>query len=294
MSFGGSDLKTTVYLDVLFLLNLFVSYLLLKATARMINIHTSKGRMIAGSLLGGLYSLIILFEIDAWLLVILKVVMGASLVVTVFFRRGEWRRFLKISLCFFLANFLFAGFMLALWLFAPMEGMQFKNGVAYFDISAMTLAFSTTVAYLIITLFSRLWNKRTGANELSELRISLFGREVTMTAFADSGNKLSDIFSGLPVIVCEYDAVAGLFPEKLKGFFESPTDFSFDGLESSSLRIRLKMIPIQMAAGEGTLPAVKPDSIAVNGSPRTAVIAVTREQLSDGGFQAILNPALLE
>ena len=286
-------METTVYLDILFLLNFFVTYLLVNATARIMNIHTKKRRIFFGALLGGVYSLLILFDLNNLELIVIKILMGASLVFTVFFHQNEWRRFLKTGLCFFVVNFVFAGFMIAVWLFFPAKGMQYKNGVAYFDISALTLALSTAAAYLIITLFTYILNKRTASKELIELRFSFQGREISLMGFTDSGNKLCDIFSGLPVIVCEYQAAESLFPEKIKGFFENPGGFSFEGLAQSSYQTMFRIIPITMAAGQGALPAFKPDRITINGAEKEAVVAITKEKLSDGGFQAILNPALL-
>ena len=38
------------------------------------------------------------------------------------------------------------------------------------------------------------------------------GHTVCLRAIYDSGNTLKDLFSGAPVIVCAYEALAGLFP----------------------------------------------------------------------------------
>lgn len=287
-------MRITIYLDILFLLNFFVTFLLLKSTARLANDAPRKHRLFLGSLLGGVYSLLILFDVRPALLVVLKLAMGASLLLTVFFRRGQGRRLGKTALLFCLVNFIFAGFMYALWMFAPPDGMNWKNGVAYFNVSALSLAISTSVAYLLLTLFSLVLNKRTRTNELSELTLGLLGRQVRLTAFTDTGNKLTDIFTGLPVIVCEYSAVEALFPERVRGFFENPGSFSFEGVEAGSYAKLFRVLPVDTSAGDGLLPAFRPDRTAVNGHEVQAVVAVTRRALSDGNFRALLHPALLE
>ena len=286
-------MQTTIYLDVLFLLNLFVTYLLLMATARLLYAAYRKWRVLCGALLGGAYSLLILFDLHPAELCINKLLMGASLVFAVFWKRRQWLYFGKIALCFVVVNFLFAGFMTALWLFAAPSGMQFSNGVVYFDISALTLAVSTAAAYLVITLFTAVWNRRTRKSELIDVTLSWEGRQALIRCFTDTGNQLCDIFTGLPVIVCEYASVAPLLPEKLRPFFCSPASFPFEKLEGSAYPKKLKVIPIRAASGEGSLPAFQPDDVQIGEKHVRAVIAVTGRSLSDGSFQGILNHALL-
>lgn len=127
-----------------------------------------------------------------------------------------------------------------------------------------------------------------------ETTITLRGRQVALTGFVDTGNKLCDIFTGLPVAVCEYDAVKELFPERVRGFFRDPTGFSFERVEDSSLKTLLRVIPVSAVSGSSSLPAFKPDELATDGVSRQAVIAVTTQPLSDGSFHALLSPALTE
>lgn len=286
-------MKTTIYLDVLVLLNVFVSWFLFLSTAKLCAVRANRWRLLAGCLLGGAYSLIILISLSPLELAAVKLLMGASLVFTVFFQRGRWRLFAKTALWFFLVNFIFAGFMFALWTFAAPAGMAYHNGVAYFNISALTLALSTVAAYLVITLVTFLLNRRSRKGELAELLLELDGRQVLLGGFLDTGNKLTDVFTGLPVVVAEYGAVESLLPERVRGFFRSPGSFSFDGLEDSCWRTQLRVIPVSAVSGAGSLPAFRPDRLTVNGVECRAIVAVTPEKLSDGSFQALLHTNLL-
>lgn len=286
---------TTIYLDVLILLNIFVSFFLFQATARLMNLRLGKWRLLAGSLLGGVYSLLILFELNSLELALVKVAMGVSLVLMVFLHprtAGGAGLFCKTGLCFFLVNFIFAGFMQALWMFAAPAGMAYRNGVAYFNISALTLAASTIAAYLVITLFTHILNKRNRKTELVQVTVSLRGRQVALTAFVDTGNKLCDIFTGLPVVVCEFEAIKEIFPERVRDFFRDPSGFSFERVEDSELATLLKVIPVNAVSGASALPAFKPDDLTADGVSRQVMIAVTVHPLSDGSFHALLNPVL--
>lgn len=281
-------------MDVLVLLNLFVTFFLLRATARLTGRDPRKGRLLLGSLLGGIYSLLILLELSALELTVIKLLMGVSLAFAVFWRPKErWKAFGKTVLCFFLVNFIFAGFMQALWTFAAPAGMAYRNGVAYFNISALTLAASTIAAYLVISLAAFLLNKRSRRQDLAELTVTLRGQQALLTGFVDTGNKLCDVFTGLPVIVCEYQAIQPVLPERIRDFFREPADFSFQGMEESGLTVFMRMIPVEAVSGEACLPGFRPDGLLVDSVPRQAMIAVTNRPLSDGRFQALIGPSLI-
>ena len=279
---------------MLVLLNLFVTFFLLRATARLTGRDPRKGRLLLGSLLGGIYSLLILLELSALELTAIKLLMGVSLAFAVFWRPKErWKAFGKTVLCFFLVNFIFAGFMQALWTFAAPAGMAYRNGVAYFNISALTLAASTIAAYLVISLAAFLLNKRSRRQDLAELTVTLRGQQALLTGFVDTGNKLCDVFTGLPVIVCEYQAIQPVLPERIRDFFREPADFSFQGMEESGLTVFMRMIPVEAVSGEACLPGFRPDGLLVDSVPRQAMIAVTNRPLSDGRYQALIGPSLV-
>ena len=171
--------------------------------------------------------------------------------------------------------------------------MAYRNGVAYFNISALTLAVSTVAAYLLISLAAYLLNKRSRRQDLAELTVTLRGRQALLTGFVDTGNKLCDVFTGLPVLICEYRAIQAVLPERIQGFFQDPAGFSFQGLEDSGLALLLRVIPVEAVNGSSCLPAFRPDGLLVDGVPREAMIAVTGSSLSDGRFQALIGPGLV-
>lgn len=289
-----------IYLDVLILINLFITYFLLKGTARLAQCRPRRWRLFLGSVAGGVYSLLILFDIDQLVLMGFRLAMGASLLFLTFFpgyrrtRQTGWRPFLKTAFYFTAVNFLFAGCMLAVWLFLPIPGMWCRNGVVYFQISALTLALSTIGAYLLLTLAAWLWNRRALPSERAELTVGLNHARIRCDALVDTGNKLVDLFTGLPVIVCEYGAVEPLLPPELRDFYQDPSRAPLDQPDDPRLIRMLRVVPVHMASGEMLLPAFRPDETLVSGRPCQALIAVAAQKLSDGTFQALLPAALQE
>lgn len=279
-------MTTTVYLDVLFLINLYITYILLKASFSLLSIKIKGKRLFFASLIGGLFSLAILLEMSFVELLALRLLMGLSLVF-VSLGKKPFPLFLKASACFYIVNFIFGGFIVLIITFAPINSLSFKNGALYFDVSALTLLISTTLAYFIVSAVSFILNSRNRRSETTEVKISLNGRETSVTALLDTGNKLIDLFSGLPVMVCEKSCLFGMLPKEILA------DLDLTKFPELSKKLGFRLIPVQTVGGKSVLPAIKCDSIELCGESRQAVIAITDRPLSDGSFNAVLNTNLL-
>lgn len=284
-------MRQPIYLDILFLLNMLVTFLLLSAASHLASVRTKRWRMILAVLLGGVFSLLIFVRLNPFESFFVKLTTGFALCAAVFWQKGKVRFFFKCAACFFFASFLFAGFMTAVWLFFPALGMVYRNGVLYFKISAFTLAATSTAAYLMIKLVCRILNRRAGKRMVRRIEITLRQQSVSLTALVDTGNRLCDLFSGLPVVVASYESVKALIPESLQAYFSSGIPPDLSKLSAEELRM-IRMLPVKTVAGEQLLPSFLPDRITVEGEERRAVLAVCKNAVSDGAYEAILNPSL--
>lgn len=108
----------------------------------------------------------------------------------------------------------------------------------------------------------RLAAKR-GGGSFARLSITQAGITRTFRAFIDTGNRLSEPLTGLPV------AVVGC--RALGRYADIP-------------------ISVRTAAGRGTLMAFRPDSVSVNGLPAACLVAVSSAGLE---HEAVIPPALV-
>jgi stage II sporulation protein GA (sporulation sigma-E factor processing peptidase) len=280
----------------LVLLNIYVSYFLFASTKKLLGVFVAKWRMIIGCLVSGAYSLLILFQLNFIEFTVIKLLMGLSLSFIVFFHK-RLRFFLKATLVFFLVNFLFAGLMFCLYYFITPATMIYKNGVVYFNVSALTIATFTIIAYAAITVFTYFLNKRNRKNDCYDVVLSYSGRETMVRALLDTGNKLTDAFSGLPVMVCELKELKSLLPAKLYQYLESPNTAFLETDDQYLIAKKIRMIPVSVVSGTGCLMAFKPDKIVVVQNQMKletdAFVAVTNRKLSDGTFQALISDAML-
>lgn len=264
-----------VYADVLVVVNYIVNLLLLVAAGKLLGAVVSRRRLCAAALLGAVGSLVIFLPyLGFWVQLLYKLTLTLGMTAAAFGVR-PWKRLAKALFVLFTVSFIFAGLMLALsFLLAP-AGMVFYNGVVYFDISALTLLVCTTVAYLLILLFERLFFSRTTEKQLYRLTIFMNGKSISCDGLADTGCNLKEPFSGAPVIVCDGALLAPLLPES--GF---------------------RVIPCQTVTGAGTLRGFQPAKIHIMGGGKDfctsdIYIASGREPIC-GEYQALINPQVVD
>lgn len=257
------------------------------STSKLSGIKISKKRLFATSILGGIFSLIILFNLTNVWQITIKLLMGLLLILIGFIKKDSTKQQItKLILYFTTTNLIYAGIMFSIYIIFAPNIMAYKNGVVYFNITALNLVFSTVIAYISINIIIRTLDKKINPNELAQIQIFFLGREVILTGLIDTGNKLTDIFTGLPVIVCEYDKVCDLFPNKLKEYFKTQ---DIDILSKTSYVTKIKLIPIKVVGYSTILPAFKPDKVIISNINTEVIIAITNERLSNGEFSAIIN-----
>ena len=119
---------------------------------------------------------------------------------------------------------------------------------------------------------------RQGPDDRFQVFFRLGSRQLVLDGLADTGNNLTDTFSGTPVIVCSAAALAPLLdgtpPEQLKGY---------------------RLIPCATITAQGLLPLFRPDEVCI----RNCTTGKSRRvdaMVGIGGTQqnAIFHPQLLE
>jgi stage II sporulation protein GA (sporulation sigma-E factor processing peptidase) len=203
-----------IYIDLLVIINLYITYFLLKGTAVFLHRKIPTGRLLTGAFTGGATSLIILLPPLGMILNSgLKLAAGVIIVLITFgYKSGE--EFRKNLLIFIIINVIFAGATLLLWFFVAPAGMQYNNGFAYFEISFVVLVGTTSAAYGLIRLLRYVLDAKSIADREFSVEITLNGKTAALSAIADSGNLLTDYFSGLPVVICPQAAI--MPPEKFR------------------------------------------------------------------------------
>ena len=262
---------TVIYVDVLFIVNFFITFFLLLVTAKLSKRSEKIWRLVLASFIGGMYSLIILADDLNFAISFLSKLGVAGIMIFAAFKFKGIKAYIKEALIFFFVNFLFVGIIVGLWLIFKPSGIVINNSTVYFNVSAKVLLITALVAYLLSALIIRIYNNKTASKELYSVTVYKNEREIRFFAFADSGNNLKEPFSDSPVIIAE---------KKLFDHIECP-----------------RLIPYSTIGGEGVLSAFKPDKVEIStafGSVTVEEIYVAiSENVKKGEYQGILNPKIL-
>lgn len=274
-----------IYADVLVVVNIYITYLLLKSTALLLKEDPDRIRLVIASFSGGFYSLTVLLPEKFSSVLVAFRILAVGLFVFITFGFKSVKLFIRQGICFLLCSFIFAGLMFALWYFICPSGMYFNGSVAYFDIDILTLVILTVVCYSFLKVFDLIFRTRAPVNTVYRLDVFVKGEKLQLKAFLDTGNRLSDPFTGSSVIIVNSACFENIFYGKAESEYFS--DY------------KMRYIFCTTLGGESMLPAFSPDKVFVKGADCSfnidkAVIALTEERLLQGEYDAILPMGLFE
>lgn len=281
-------MKTTIYLDVLLLVNLLVNFLLISASASFAKCTPKTMRMFLSTLLATATSLFIFLpSLGAFGSLLLKLAIAAVVTLCAFGFGGVWV-YLKNLGIFLGVNFAFAGIMIGIWMFSSSPRIYANNGVFYIDLSFVTLMISTVVSYCLIEIGCKIVKHQPTKNEFCKVRVTQNHQSVDCQAFVDNGNSLTDLLTGLPVVVAWYPKLQSILPKQVDDYLRR------GDVEQTKSHHEFHLIPYHGVGGAGLLPAFVPDCFEIVEEDGTAVayrvmVAISKEKLRQGEFDILLN-----
>ena len=102
-----------------------------------------------------------------------------------------------------------------------------------------------------------------------------------LTALRDSGNTLSDPFSGQGVLVAQYDTAERLLPI-CRDQLRDPGK-ALEALHAQAPAVKCRLIPYRAVGAGGLLLAVQCDQVTIGGKPAGPLVAFAPDRLSAAG-----------
>lgn len=272
-------MQLKIYVDVLFILNFIVDFLLIKATSFFIKKRVTLLKTTLASFIGALYASLAFF-LPGGLVTLLPLTFGVSLLMLLFvFGAKRVRLFLKAVAVFYVISFVAAGAGIGISFLSPMNFFV-NGGIFYADVNAYGLLAAFLIAVPLCHAVIGFTQKiRIKSNFLYDITIEKDEKKVTATALLDTGNFLKDPVSQVSVLVAEWQAVSSLFPAQnfLDCIAACAGEFSY--------------IPLKTVNGTGGMFAFRPDRVTSDEIefPEPVYIGITENALDkDGAFHIIL------
>lgn len=282
-------MNNVIYIDVLIGVNIFVNYFLILATSKFSHSEFKIKRVVLASILGSLFSVLILFDtINYILMFFIKFILGILLVFIAFGYKQK-NIFIKNILTFIVINFIFAGTMMAIWIFITPTAMYYNNGVVYFNISAVTLVISTIIAYIIIKLIRFFIDNRVAKSDIKLVEIYDKNEKIILKGFIDTGNKLTDIFTNTPVHILNFNVIKNIIPIELHNTFLNYINGELPQNIDNNFTNKIKIIPFNLIQGDGLLLCFIPEKIIIDNKICRGFLGVSKNQISNGEYDILLN-----
>ena len=272
-----------IYVDILFLLNLLITYFLLSATRKICCSESSKWRIAASCVFGTASSLLIFLpEFGGFITGLLCRLIPAVIILLIAFGYKNTKYFLRNLFCFFVLSFLYYGVMMFVYS-NNNSAVYINNGSVYVDISPILLVVSTLLCSLIIIIINSVFKRNSQSSKKCQVILNIDKNTVETVAMIDTGHCLKDNLSGNYVSVIDDNNN----DEVLK---------RIKSLNKTEYKNRFRLIPCSTVTGEKILEAIRFDimTIILNNKKyviKNPVIAFTNTKMGDD-FSMIVSPEI--
>lgn len=279
----------TVYADILFILNIYINYFLLKITASILHIKMKTSSSIISTLAAAASSFIIFLPpINKILLCIIKFLI-ALIIILIAFGKSKPLAVLKNTFIFFIVTCAFGGILTAVSNMNFAAGsLTYKNMTAYYPVSAAALAAFTIISYAAVSLVQRFIIPAKNITDDYVVVITEGNHDIELKGFADTGNTLVDMFSGKPVIVAGRKLIEPLLG--IPANENIPDAISRSGHHLKGFRI----LPYSTCSSNSMIPVFVPDRVVIkNTAKKTSKTVDVLIGISQESTAAIFNPKIL-
>ena len=256
----------TVYLDIVFVENLLMNYIILFATGFIQKIQMKQLRLILSSSFGGVYAIISYLNIIPIYSNIFMKILLSIIMIYIAFNPQNVKKLCKTILLFYLTSFVMGGCALALLYMISPESIAFKDGVLVGTYPMKITIVAGLVGFCIIQIAFQINKRQLKKKDMIwNLEISINKQKTEVKAYLDSGNTLKDPISKKPVIVVEKN--------KIKNFTDIDLEKIIGGDEPNTENLKLKIIPFNSIGKQnGMLIGVKPDFVKIEYEDREEYI----------------------
>ena len=294
----------TIYLDVVFIENIIMNYIILYGTAIIAKIIPKHIRLILASTVGAVYAIIAYMSIlKIYSNIILKVILSI-VIVYIAFNPPNIKKTMKELLLFYLTSFVFGGAAFFLIYILKPQDIIIRNGV-FVGTYPLKIGFIGAILgfIVVITSFKIIKTKISKKSLLCNIKIKLQNKQIETIAMIDTGNLLKDPISNTPVIVVEHSLLYDILPKQILNNLENILGGELENIPDDVKEkyiSKLKVIPFSsLGKQNGMLLGIKADEISIesedeNITNNNLIVGIYDKSLTKRGeYRALVGMNLL-
>lgn len=289
----------TIYIDVVLIENLLMNYIILFATAIILKLQVKQIRLITGSLVGAIYTIISYVSgLKIYSNFFLKLILSI-IIIYISFNPKNLKKLLKFTLIFYLTSFVFGGATFALiYVVKPQELL--KNNGLILNVKSLRIIFiSAIIAFIIIIIgFKIVKNKISAKDMYCDIEIKINNKKIETKAMIDTGNFLKEPITNTPVIVVEHTLLYECIPKEILNHIENILGGDFSEIPDNIRKeyiSKLKVIPFSsLGKQNGMLLGIKPEGVIIKNEEEekennNLIIGIYNKSLTKRGeYRALL------
>lgn len=288
----------TIYIDVVFIENLIMNYIILIANTLVLKLKINNLRLILGSMVGAFYT-VIAYMIPSQMFsnFFLKLILSI-IIVYIAFNPHNIKTIIKQLLLFYLISFVFGGAAIAFIYFVKPQNILIKDGMVLGTCTLKSIVVSAIIALTItIVTFKAVKSKFSKKDMFVEIEIALYEKNIKINAMVDSGNMLKEPITGKAVIVVEHTCFYDILPKEILNNLEKILGGDLENISEEVKNTyikKLKFIPFSsLGKQNGMILGISPQFVKICGEEekeiKDIIVGIYNKSLTkDGSYRALI------
>ena len=295
-----------VYLDMLFILNFIMDYLIFWMVSKIIYQKISMKRLCFGAGIASvLYCLVVVSPFLRSVNIILYLIILPLIPIQIIFTPKRIKKWIQLYILCNTMAFIIGGISYGMiyWIQEQriVSNLHKKD---YQGFSTWILIGSILLSYVAIRVSAYYMQKRnTESQKLYQIKVIYNNIDINFKALLDTGNRVYDPISKSPVIIAEYKVLEELLPDEIRAGYLNQEDISgiVTNTGNHSFSSRIRLIPYySLGNPNGILLGFRPDNVYIKADNLDArliddvIIAIYQQELSaENTYQGLLHPDLV-
>ncbi len=258
----------TIYVDLVFLLNLFFDFLLLLTVNNTLKRNAHLKRIFLGSLFGSLTILFLFLPLNTIFLFVFKIIVSIVMVIISFGLKDKAYFIANLSY-FYMTSTVLGGFLY----FLRLSFTEEQNGLLFcYNEWTISYLFLVILSPIMLYVYYKQRKEISYYQNFYDIKVSfLNGKEKTFHAYLDTGNKLKDPVTKKKVLIVKSECLK---------------DISYH---------KVCYVPYNALNTHGLMKCLFVSKVTINNKERRDyLVGLTDDKLMKEGVECILNNAIKE
>lgn len=252
----------TFYIDVIFLENIMMNYIILFATGLIIKNNMKQIKLILSSSIGAIYAIMsYISKVEIYENTVVKFLLSIVMLY-IAFKPNNIKKMFKNIIIFYLTSFCFGGAAYYLLYHISPEQINNMNGILTGSYPIKIAILGGILGFFILNIGFKVIKNRIDKNSIFyQAKIVYEEKSILVKVILDTGNLLIEPITGVPVMLIEQEKLKELLGERNVEIISNGLINNFEGLEEK-LKLKCRIIPFSsVGKNNGMMIGFKPDYI---------------------------------